>query len=93
MAELCSRTHFSLAAILVLAGGVIPPAPAVPFSTRVSDRLKRVQEHSSPPGEYIAGMSQRKRKDERAPRHAQVDVAGVVQLFERREEAVHVSAE
>ena len=41
-------TRFSLAEILVLAGGAIPPAPAVPTSTRISARLKRVQEHSSP---------------------------------------------
>ena len=46
--ELCSCTHFILAEILVLAGGVIPPAPAVPASTRISARLKRVQKHSSP---------------------------------------------
>ena len=43
-----SPTRYSLADILVLAGGVIPPAPAVPASTRTSARLKRVQEHSSP---------------------------------------------
>ena len=33
--------------ILVLAGGAILPAPAVPASTRITARLKRVQEHSS----------------------------------------------
>ena len=38
----------SLADILVLVGGVIPPAPMVPASTRNSARLKRVQDHSSP---------------------------------------------
>ena len=37
-----------LAEILVLAGGAIQPAPAVPASTRISAGLKRVQEHSSP---------------------------------------------
>ena len=35
-----------LAEILVLVGGVI--LPAVPASTRISARLKRVQGHSSP---------------------------------------------
>ena len=34
--------------ILVLVGGAMPPAPAVPASTRISARLRRVQEHSSP---------------------------------------------
>ena len=46
--ELCSWTHSSLAQILALAVGVILPAPAAPTSTRISARLKRVQEHSSP---------------------------------------------
>ena len=46
--ELCSPTHFILAEILELTGGAIPPASAVPASTRVSPRMKRVQEHSSP---------------------------------------------
>ena len=46
--ETCPWTHFILAEILVLAGGTIPLAPAVPASTRISARLKRVQEHSSP---------------------------------------------
>ena len=45
--ELCPWTRFSLVEILVLVGGAIPPAPAVPASTRISARLKRVQEHSS----------------------------------------------
>ena len=31
----------------MLLGGTIPPAPAVPPSTRISSRLKRAQEHSS----------------------------------------------
>ena len=31
-----------------MVGGAIPPARAVPSSTRVSERLKRIQEHSSP---------------------------------------------
>ena len=39
-------SHFILAEILVLAGGAIPPAPAVPAITRISARLKRVQEQS-----------------------------------------------
>ena len=34
--ELCSWAHFILAKILVLAGGVILSAPAVPASTRIS---------------------------------------------------------
>ena len=46
--EWCSYTHFSLAEIVVVVGGAIVPAPAVPASTRVSSRLKRVQGHSSP---------------------------------------------
>ena len=37
-----------LAEILVLVGGAIPPAPAMPDSTRISARLKRIQGHSSP---------------------------------------------
>ena len=37
-----------LAEILVLAGGAFLSAPAVPASTRISARLKRVQAHSSP---------------------------------------------
>ena len=45
---LCSCTLGSLAQILLLAGGVIPPAPPVPASTRISDRLKRVQGHVTP---------------------------------------------
>ena len=40
-----TRTYLSLAEILVLVGGAIPAA--VPFCTRFSARLKRVQEHSS----------------------------------------------
>ena len=39
--ELCPRTRFSLAEILMLAGRAILPAPAVPASTKI-------QEHSSP---------------------------------------------
>ena len=43
----CSRVNcvpptFSLAEIQVLVGGAVPPALAVPVSTRVSDRMKRV---------------------------------------------------
>ena len=45
--ETCSCSHFILAEILVLIAGAIPPAPAVPASTRISARLKHVQEHSS----------------------------------------------
>ena len=47
--ETCPRTRFilRLAEILVLAGGAILPALAVPASTRIVARLKRVQEHSS----------------------------------------------
>ena len=37
----------SVAEILVLVGGAIPPAPAGPASTRISARLKRVQGHST----------------------------------------------
>ena len=33
------RTHFMLAEILVLVGGVIPPAPSVPASARISARV------------------------------------------------------
>ena len=46
----CDRTRFSLAEILVLVGGTnrtIPPAPAVPSSTRIAARLECVQGHSS----------------------------------------------
>ena len=46
--ELCSRTCLSLAEILVLVGGAILPAPAVPASTLITAGLKRVQEHSAP---------------------------------------------
>ena len=46
--ELRSLTRFSLSEIPVLVGGAIPPAPAVPASTRISVRLKCVQEHRSP---------------------------------------------
>ena len=48
MGETCPWTHLILAEIMVLAGGVVPPAPPVPASTRVYARLKRVREHSSP---------------------------------------------
>ena len=41
--ELRPWTRFSLAKILVLAGGAIPPAPAVPASTRISARLQRAR--------------------------------------------------
>ena len=43
--ELCCLKHFSLAEILVMAGGAIdtiPPAPVVPARTRISARLKGV---------------------------------------------------
>ena len=36
-------TRFSLAETLLLVGDTIPPAAAVPASTRISARLKRVQ--------------------------------------------------
>ena len=42
-----SLNTFSPAEILVLVGGAILPAPAVPASTGMSSRLERVQEHSS----------------------------------------------
>ena len=44
--ETLPSTHFSiiLFEILVLVGSAIPPAPA---STRISDRLKHVEEHSA----------------------------------------------
>ena len=42
------ETCFSRAEILELIDGSIPPAPAVPASTRVSAKLKYVQEHSLP---------------------------------------------
>ena len=41
----CVPEHVSLAEILVLAGGAILPAPAVPASTGMSARLKSVQGH------------------------------------------------
>ena len=41
-------TRISQGKILVLAGGAILAAPAVPASTGISARLKRVLEHSSP---------------------------------------------
>ena len=41
-------TRLRLAEILVLVGGAIAPAPAVPATTRTSAWLKSVQEHSSP---------------------------------------------
>ena len=40
--EIWFRTRYSLADILMLAGGAIPPAPALLASTRMSARLKRV---------------------------------------------------
>ena len=46
-----SLNTFHLAEILVLVGGAIPPAPAVPASTRIPARLQRVQGHVSPQGE------------------------------------------
>ena len=46
--ELCLCTRLSLAEIIVLAGGAIPPARAVPASTRIFARMKCVQGHSSP---------------------------------------------
>ena len=45
--EPCPWTHFIVAEILVLVGGAILPAAAVPASTRMSARLKRIQEQSS----------------------------------------------
>ena len=45
--ELCSRTHFMQAEILVLVGGPFPAAPVVTSSTMISGRLKLVQEHAS----------------------------------------------
>ena len=47
-------TRRSLAEIIVLAGGVIPPAPAVPSITRISDRPKRVLGHGLAMKMYIA---------------------------------------
>ena len=38
--ETCPSTYFSLPEILVLAGGAILPAAAVPASTRISARMK-----------------------------------------------------
>ena len=46
--ELCSCTSFSQAEILVMVGGAILPAPAVPVSTIIFARMKRLQEHISP---------------------------------------------
>ena len=46
--ELCSRTRFSLAEILVLAGSAGAGGMAPPASTRISARLQRFLEHSSP---------------------------------------------
>ena len=48
MSGTCLWAHFILAEIIVLAGGIFLPAPAVPASTRISSRLNRVQQHSSP---------------------------------------------
>ena len=45
--ELSPRMSFSLADILVLAGGVILPVPAVPARSRISAKLTRVQEYTS----------------------------------------------
>ena len=45
--EMCPGTRFILAGILVLVGGAVLPAPAVPASIRISAGLKPVQEHSS----------------------------------------------
>ena len=52
--ELCSWTHFSLADILVLAGTARASRIAPPASTRISARLKRVHEHSSPVSMWVA---------------------------------------
>ena len=41
----------------MLAGGATPPGPAVPGSTRISARMKCVQEHSSPINMSVAGMA------------------------------------
>ena len=46
--ETCLRTYFSLAEILVLAGTADAGGMAPPTSTRMSARLKCVQERSSP---------------------------------------------
>ena len=47
-AELCSPTLLSLAEILVLAGTTGADRMTMPASTRISARLERVHEHSSP---------------------------------------------
>ena len=39
--ELCPGKRCCLAEILVLAGGAIPPAPALPASTRISGGRRR----------------------------------------------------
>ena len=46
MGELCSRSRFSLAEILVLVGTVGAGRTAPPASTRISARLKHVQDSS-----------------------------------------------
>ena len=38
---ICLRTRFSLAETLVLAGGAIPPAPALPVSAGMPGRVER----------------------------------------------------
>ena len=44
----CGYEHlFQSSRAQVLHGGVIPPAPLVPASIRISARLKQVQAHSS----------------------------------------------
>ena len=54
----CVPEHVSaLAEILVLVGGAIPPAPAVPASTMISTRLECVQGHSSRVHVWLVGGS------------------------------------
>ena len=55
--ETCPRTCFSLAGVLVLAGGATPPTPAVASSTNISAALKRVQEYLAVhPWVSVSGM-------------------------------------
>ena len=47
--------HFSLVEIPILAGGANLPVPAVPASTRIYARMKRVRGHSSFVNILVAG--------------------------------------
>ena len=55
--ELCPRTRFSLAEILVLAGTTGAGRMAPPASTRISARMKHVLGHSSPVNVQVSRLS------------------------------------